>query len=224
MDWINLGNLQIASIVESEGPFLKASKIFLEATPENLAPYLDWLVPRAFCPHTGKLVMPIQSFLVRTPRHLILVDSCVGNNKSNDWYKPWHQQTGTVYMSRMAVLGVLPEEIDFVMCSHLHVDHCGWNTRLLDGKWVPTFPNAQYIFARTEFEQSEQNGGDVFTESVLPIMQAKQAVLVDMDHQVDDNVWLEPTPGHTPGHVAIHLMSAGKNAVMTGDLMQGLST
>lgn len=219
MDWTPLGQLQIASIVESQGPFLEAWKVFPEATRENLAPDMDWLCPRALCRRTGKLVMPVQSFIVRTPRALILIDACVGNHKSVPWYPPWHQRTSRVYLSRMAALGVTPADIDFVLCSHLHVDHIGWNTRWVDGKWRATFPNATYLFARSEFEQSERKGSDVFKESVLPIVEAGQAVLVDTDHQLDDNVWLAPSPGHTKGHVCIHLASRGLSAVMTGDLM-----
>ena len=219
MDWMKLGHLQIATMVESEGPVFRAVKVFPQATKENLDPYLDWLVPRALCLQSGKLVMPVQSYLVRTRRSLVLIDACVGNDKSNDWYRPWHKQTSDVYLSQMQALGARPEDVDYVLCSHLHVDHCGWNTRLVDGRWVPTFPNARYIFARTEFEDSQEHGGDVFEESVRPIAEAKQAVLVDTDHQLDDNIWLEPTPGHTRGHVAIHLSSDGKSALMTGDLM-----
>ena len=106
-----------------------------------------------------------------------------------------------------------------MLCTHLHVDHCGWNTRLVEDRRVPTFANAKYIFARREFENAQRRGEDIFRENVLPIIEAKQAVLVETDYQLDDNVWLQPTPGHTAGHVAIHLFSQDKHAVMTGDLM-----
>ena len=219
MDWINRGDLQIASIVESETPFLHPTDIFAEATTENLAPHLNWLMPHALCPDSGKFIMPIQSYLVRTQRSLILIDSCVGNNKSNAWYQPWYKQTSDVYLTQMTALGVHPEEVDYVLCTHLHVDHCGWNTRLVNDRWVPTFANAKYIFARREFEEAQTQGADIFRENVLPIIEAKQAVLVETDYQLDDNVWLQSTPGHTAGHVAIHLFSQDKHAVMTGDLM-----
>ena len=106
-----------------------------------------------------------------------------------------------------------------MLCSHLHSDHCGWNTRLRDGRWVPTFPKARYVFSRREVEDAEARGDSAFAESVVPVLEAGQADLVDMDHALDDEVWLEPTPGHTPGHVAIRLASRGDEAVMCGDLM-----
>jgi glyoxylase-like metal-dependent hydrolase (beta-lactamase superfamily II) len=109
-----------------------------------------------------------------------------------------------------------------VLCTHLHVDHCGWNTRLVDGRWIPTFPNARYIMARREFEAAQAASGDAtrtYEDNVLPIVEVGRAVFVDMDYELDDEVWLEPTPGHTLGHVAIGLRSQGVGAVFSGDLM-----
>lgn len=107
------------------------------------------------------------------------------------------------------------------MCTHLHSDHVGWNTQLRDGRWVPTFPNAKYIFARTEWEAFEalhrKHPQPQILDSVLPVMEAGQAELVSGDFALDDEVWLEPSPGHTPGHVCVRLGSQGKGAVITGD-------
>ena len=114
-----------------------------------------------------------------------------------------------------------PQDIDFVFCTHLHGDHCGWNTRLVDGHWVPTFPNTKYILASDEIEQFKTNPNESYRESVLPIIEAGQAILVDTDYALDDEVWLEPTIGHTPGHVAVGLTSQGQHAVMCGDLIHG---
>ncbi|HSH07118.1 MAG TPA: MBL fold metallo-hydrolase, partial [Burkholderiales bacterium] len=115
--------------------------------------------------------------------------------------------------------GVAPEDIDTVMCTHLHVDHCGWNTRLVDGRWVPTFPNARYLFARPEYEASAAGNSVVFRESVLPVMEAGQAVLVELDYEIEHGIHFEPTVGHTPGHVAVALASQGARGVMSGDLI-----
>ena len=131
------------------------------------------------------------------------------------------------YLADLAAAGVQPEEVDFVLCTHLHVDHVGWNTKLLNGRWVPTFPNAKYIFARKEYEFWEKRHVDgtegpvpnVYDDSVLPVMEAGQAVLVDMDHQIDDGLWFEPAPGHTAGNVVLNLQSQGENAVLSGDVM-----
>jgi glyoxylase-like metal-dependent hydrolase (beta-lactamase superfamily II) len=131
------------------------------------------------------------------------------------------------YLADLAAAGVRPEEVDFVLCTHLHVDHAGWNTQLINGRWVPTFPNAKYIFARTEYEFWERRHLDgsegpvpnVYDDSILPVMQAGQAVLVDADHQIDDGLWFEPAPGHTPGNVVVNLQSQGATGVLTGDVM-----
>jgi glyoxylase-like metal-dependent hydrolase (beta-lactamase superfamily II) len=126
-------------------------------------------------------------------------------------------------MRALASLELAPEDIDYVMCTHLHTDHVGWNTRLEGGRWVPTFPNARYVFSRKELEAWEK-GNPKFTrhaleDSVLPVIAAGQAQLVTNDFALDDEVWLEPSPGHTPDHVSVRLASNGHSAVMSGDLM-----
>ena len=129
------------------------------------------------------------------------------------------------FIEELASVGVHPEEVDFVLCTHLHVDHVGWNTKLLDGRWVPTFPNAKYIFSRNEFElwAARYEKGEtvpvplVYEDSVLPIVEAGQAIIVEDTHQIDDGMWLEPAPGHTPGHVSVWIESEGSRALITGD-------
>jgi len=125
------------------------------------------------------------------------------------------------FLPRLAAAGVTPENVDYVMCTHLHSDHVGWNTQLRDGRWVPTFPKARYIFAQREWDAWEAMQRETpqphLVDSVLPVMEARQAQLVGTDFALDDEVWLEPTPGHTPGHVSIHLASQGAHAVITGD-------
>jgi glyoxylase-like metal-dependent hydrolase (beta-lactamase superfamily II) len=204
-------------------PLETVTEWFPDCTDEALEPYLHWLKPRVIEPETGRLIFPIQSFLVRTARHTILVDGCVGNGKSIPYRSHWHRRNSTTFLERLADAGVAPEQVDYVLCTHLHLDHCGWNTRLVDGRWVPTFPNARYVMARREFEASQANAGNgnerTYEDNVVPVVEAGQAVFVDMDHALDDEVWLEPTPGHTPGHVAIALRSQGKAGVFSGDLM-----
>ena len=127
-------------------------------------------------------------------------------------------------MRALAALGIAPEDIDFVMCTHLHSDHVGWNTKLENGRWVPTFPNARYVFSEKELAAWRDVGHEKFSrtpyeDSVLPIVEAGRAELVKNDYALDDEVWLEPTPGHTPDHVAVALASRGETAIMCGDLM-----
>ena len=219
------GDIGLTRIVEMEMPLLEARTFFPDWDEAAIVPHADWMVPRHYRPDSGLVVLAIQAFLIKTARHTILVDSCVGNRKPrnreffNDAEFPW--------MDRLLATGTRPEDIDFVLCTHLHVDHVGWNTRLENGSWVPTFPNARYIFARTELDfwlaQSEQGlmtrTGDYVADSVIPILDAKRELLVEMDHQIEDGITLAPLPGHTPGQVGLRIASGGAEALLCGDLM-----
>jgi len=219
MKSFRVGTIEITRIIESEGPFIPLNTFLPDATPAAIDPYRHWLEPHALCPETGKMILPVQSYLVRTPHHRILIDTCVGNHKSNAFFKPWHNMQSEIWLNNLTDAGVGIEEIDYVLCTHLHLDHSGWNTRLIDGKWTPTFPNARYLFAREEYERAQNQGGVTFEDNVVPVMEAGLGILVDSNHAVDDHVWLEPAFGHTTGHVAIHLASMGQHAVMIGDIM-----
>lgn len=221
----SFGDVSVTRIVEMEMPMLGATEFFPDWDPRAVEAHRDWMVPRHFDPASGKVVINIQAFLIRTPHHTILVDTCVGNHKPrnremfNDQVFPW--------MDNFRAAGVTPEEIDFVLCTHMHVDHVGWNTKLEDGRWVPTFRNAKYIFSRTELdfwmEQSEQDRmtrtGDYVADSVIPILEAKRELVVDMDHAIEDGLTLEPLPGHTPGMVGLNVASGGDQAILCGDMM-----
>lgn len=217
-----VGDLTVVRALEMITPF-DPMTFFPETTRADWAPHEGWLKPTAMDPESGALLFPIQSYLVRTAHHTILIDSCVGNHKERPNRPFWHMKSDDTYMQALHALGVTPQDIDFVMCTHLHSDHVGWNTRLVDDRWVPTFPNAKYVFTRKELEAWEL-GHEKFArapleDSVLPVIAAGQAELVTNDYALDDEVWLEPTPGHTPDHVAICLASQGQRAVMCGDVM-----
>lgn len=214
-----VGDIEIQSIVEMEGTFLPPEKMFGDEIGAAFSSYRSELEPWALDPETGRLIFKFQSYLVRTPHHTALIDTCIGCNKTIAGFKRWANRTDQTWLDNLRAAGVQPEEIDFVFCTHLHVDHCGWNTQLRDGRWIPTFENAKYVFSKPEFAASEKDAGDTFRESVLPVMEAGQAVLVDMDHAIDDQLWLQPTPGHTPGHYAVTLASNGSRASMCGDLI-----
>lgn len=219
MTVLQLGDITVQRIVEHEIPVYHPSDIFDEATAEALEPYREWLEPKAMCPRTGLLVMPVQSYLVRTRHHCILIDSCCGRQKTYAEPPQWHQRSNEVWLANLLAAGVHPKDVDYVFCTHLHSDHCGWNTRLVDGRWAPTFPKAKYVFARDEYQATEAENSLIFIENVLPVMEAKQALLVDLDYALDDEVWLEPALGHSVGHVAVHLKSGRHHAAMCGDMM-----
>lgn len=214
-----LGDMTIDRILEEERALFRPSDFFEEATPEALAPHLPWLQPWAITADTERMVLPVQSYLVRTDHHTILIDTCIGCRKSDDAIPEWQDKRDETWLRNLEATGIGPEQIDFVFCTHLHLDHCGWNTRLVDGRWVPTFPNAKYIFARDEVAASEATDRAVFRENVEPILEAKQAVLVDLDYAIDDQVWIEPLTGHTVGHYGVGLKSNGEQAVMCGDML-----
>ncbi|MBT5649032.1 MAG: MBL fold metallo-hydrolase [Rhodospirillaceae bacterium] len=220
-----IGEVEIQRVVEFEAPLLDTFAIYPDADAETLARHKSWLEPRLQDPETGLLILAFHTFVIRTPRHVILVDTCGGNDRQRP-QKPRYHMNSWPYLENLATAGVQLDDVDFVLCTHLHVDHVGWNTRLVDGRWVPTFPNAKYLFARDEWAfweeeyKTERYTDDPYYEdSILPVIKAGSAVMVDGDHVIDDWVRLSPTPGHTPGHVCVHVECGGAQAVMSGDLM-----
>jgi glyoxylase-like metal-dependent hydrolase (beta-lactamase superfamily II) len=220
MQPLQFGKINVSRVVESEGP-TPPGFLLPDASQDGLRGHADWMAPHFFDPATGKLIMSVQTFILRTRHHTILVDTCVGNDKKRA-VEAWHMREGS-YLADLAAAGVTPEQVDFVLCTHLHVDHVGWNTRLRDGRWVPTFPNARYLFARKEWEHwkesREEDIEEILRDSVRPILEADQADLVEGDHEIEDGLWLEPTPGHTPGHVSLRISSGKREGVITGDLL-----
>ena len=217
------GDLIIHRIIEQETTFLPALDLFPQLSPDLLAQNRDWMRKAGTIDETDTLILCFQSYVVRTPHHTILIDSCIGNDKPRPLRPKWNMKTDDTYMSGLKAAGVSVEDIDFVMCTHLHVDHVGWNTKLEGGRWVPTFPKARYIFGKTEYDYwSEQNAKapvPPFGDSVLPVVEAKRADIVGDDFAVGDHLRILPTPGHTPGHVAFAFGRAKDDAVFVGDMM-----
>ena len=214
----NIGAAMITRIVEIEGPS-PGTFLFDEATPERLLQH-SWLKPR-FLTDDGRTIGSIHAFVVESEGRTIVVDTCVGNDKQRA-LKNWHMRQGR-FLADFAEAGFLRDNVDTVLCTHLHVDHVGWNTMRVEDRWMPTFPNARYLFGRKEWEHwsaaPEGADRDVQDDSVRPIFDAGLADLVEMDYRVTDEVRLVPTPGHTPGHVSVRIASRGEEAVITGDLM-----
>jgi glyoxylase-like metal-dependent hydrolase (beta-lactamase superfamily II) len=218
-----VGDLTIHRVIEQETTFLPALEVLPGLTPELLAEHRSWMRETGALDAGDVLILCFQSYIVRTPHHTILIDSCIGNDKPRPLRPKWNMKTDDTYMRALAASGFSVGDIDFVMCTHLHVDHVGWNTRLENGRWLPTFPNARYVFGKNEFDYwTEQNAKAPvapFADSVLPIVEANKAEIVRNDHQIGDHVRILPTPGHTPGHVAFTLGRGKDDAVFSGDLM-----
>ena len=216
---IELGAIRIERVVEWTGP-TRPTWLLPDATKEAVAAHRDWLAPH-FLDERGRFLMSIHAFLVRAPGLVVLVDTCVGNDKPRQ--NPTWSMMQTAFLADLAAVGVTPEAVDVVLCTHLHVDHVGWNTRRVDGRWVPTFPRARYLFARQEWAHwssvLEAETPTIMADSVRPVIDAGQAELVEMTHRISPELALEPTPGHTPGHVSLSIRAGGREAVITGDLM-----
>jgi glyoxylase-like metal-dependent hydrolase (beta-lactamase superfamily II) len=223
MKTLQFGDVTITSIIERDGPWRKPADMFPAYTEELAAKHLATLDPEVFDKATGMMNITYQTFIVRTKHHTILVDTCTGEDKGYPAPMDFPKQR---YLDEFKAAGLSFDKIDYVFCTHLHIDHCGWNTVLRNGRWVPTFPNAKYVFHKKEYtawEQATKEGknppGNVWTYNCLPIVEAGQALLVDDDYSLDDMVWLTPTPGHAPCHCCVNIKSGGKRASVTGDLM-----
>jgi glyoxylase-like metal-dependent hydrolase (beta-lactamase superfamily II) len=213
-----VGDVVVTKLVELELAG-KATWILPAATRENLLRDA-WLRPH-FVTEQGDALMSVHAFVVESQGRRIVVDTCIGNDKQLP-IPAWSQRKGP-FLADLAGAGFPAESIDTVLCTHLHVDHVGWNTRRENGRWVPTFANARHLWSRREYEHWDTAAPDDYTsvlaESVRPVFDAGLVDLVADDHAVTDEVRLEPTPGHTPGHVSVHIRSRGEEAVITGDLM-----
>lgn len=225
MKTLNFGNVTIDRVQDWYGPLLELKMFYPTFDEKILDAERDWLEPH-FLPSKGAprgemLHLSLHTFIVRTGSRVILVDTCVGNDKTRTVVPDWVNYKSD-YLDKLKAAGVKPEEVTHVMCTHLHFDHVGWNTKLENGRWVPTFPNARYIFDKTEFEGWANNQDDhgldgAYADSVLPVYEAGRADLVASDFALDDSVWLEPSRGHSPGHVCINVKGQKGQALFTGD-------
>jgi glyoxylase-like metal-dependent hydrolase (beta-lactamase superfamily II) len=214
-----IGRARVTRVVEIEGP-IPGVFILPDATPERIQE-MGWLRLH-FATASGKLLTSVHAFIVESEERRILVDTCVGNDKQRPGIPNWHLRHGP-FLSDLAAAGFPPESIDTVVCTHLHVDHVGWNTMLVDGVWVPTFSRARYLMGIEEWtyweSHPEPQGGDVIGDSIRPLLDAGLVDLVASDQRITGEVRLVPTFGHTPGHVSVHITSDGEEAIITGDVM-----
>ena len=203
-----VGDVTITMIRESVSP-TPLEMMFADSSPEVLEANASWLRP-VFVDESGNLNISIHALVVESAGHTIVVDTCVGD-RNLPGYDLLNDLEST-FLADLDAAGFDPGAVDVVLCTHLHFDHVGWNTILVDGEWVPTFPNARYLFNRTEYEywdSGAEGAAITFGDAVRPVLDAGLADLVDSDHAVTEEIHLEPSPGHTPGHVSVRISSVG---------------
>jgi glyoxylase-like metal-dependent hydrolase (beta-lactamase superfamily II) len=214
-----IGEVKISRIIESEAPW-PGTWLLPDATAENIKKEASWLLP-TFSDEKGKLRMSIHALVLESQGKRIVVDTCIGNDKVRS--NPVWSNLKLPFLDDLKKAGFARDDIDSVVCTHLHVDHVGWNTTLENGRWVPTFPHASYIVGGTEWDYfskvEDKDSRAPVEDSVRPVVDSGHAKLVDSNFRITDEVWLEPTPGHTPGHHSVRISSMGQEAVITGDLI-----
>lgn len=215
----NVGRIRVTRVMELP-PTPSDPAVFLQATRPDILAHRDWLCP-SFATDEGDIILHFQAFIIEADGRRIMVDPCIGNHKRRG--HPLLDMLDSPFLDRLERAGFPRESIDYVLCTHLHVDHCGWNTMLVDDEWVPTFPNARYLFAKAEVDcaaaDKEGDAAAIFEDSVKPILESGLADFVEPDQLIVDGVRLKPTPGHTLGHCSIVLSSEGQEAIITGDVI-----
>jgi glyoxylase-like metal-dependent hydrolase (beta-lactamase superfamily II) len=230
MTQLSVGKATITRIEETYQPVYHPKELFPEYNDEIYATHKHWLAPNHYDHETRKVKLSVHSWLLQIGTQKILIDACCGNHKLRPT-RPWWNMLDTPYLERLAAAGARPEEIDLVMCTHLHHDHLGWNTQQKDGRWVPTFPNARYVFSKPDVDYFARMDADprtapaefgTFRECVVPVIEAGRADLVTGPHRLNDHIEIIPAGGHSPGHVVFRLDSAGAQAMFIGDVFHHL--
>jgi glyoxylase-like metal-dependent hydrolase (beta-lactamase superfamily II) len=217
-----IGDVEVARIVEVNNWEDDIAMLLPDGKAEFVQQF-PWLVPH-FATPAGKMLISFQCFVLKSRDKRVMIDTCIGADRQREF--PVFCNLQTTFLKDLEAAGFPPRTINTVMCTHLHFDHVGWNTQLVNGKWVPTFPQARYLFGKHEYDHWQHlrethgyHNVDHLADSIDPIVAAKLAEFVSTDYRLTDEVWLEPTPGHTPGHVSVHIRSRGEEAVITGDMM-----
>ncbi|MEV6386902.1 MBL fold metallo-hydrolase [Nocardia xishanensis] len=232
---IRLGDVEITRVVEWEGAIAPPAAILPDAPQRVWENNRSTLHPHFWDAETDMYRAAMNTWVLRSAGRIILVDTGIGNDKYRP-YAPVLSYLRTDFLTRLAAVGVAPEDVDLVINTHVHADHVGWNTTLADNAWVPTFPNARYLLNEADVRywdplnghrKSAVVGGltadfgnqNMFEDSVAPVIQAGQAVLWEDSHVIDENLHLRVEPGHTPGSAVLELTSGSDRAVFVGDLL-----
>ncbi len=222
-----IGSVEIGRVLDSYLLGETMQGWFPDFNRDAIKAHEHWLCPTHYDLESGHFAMPVHSWLLRVGRFNVLIDTCLGNDKFRPGLVEGHR-LDTRYLTRLADIGLTPDDIDYVLCTHLHVDHIGWNTRLDNGHWVPTFPNARYVFSNTEYEAAKRDALDPTSrpffkhaseDPIHPVVEAGKACLVDGVCELVDHLTLRPAPGHSPGHLRIELRSQGASGVFAGDIL-----
>lgn len=217
-----IGKVEVTRIVEVNDHTDPLAFLLPEGGSPELMKKYDWLFPNFATPE-GDMKISFQCFVLKAGNHRMMIDTCIGNDRRRQF--DIFTNMNTSFLADIAAADCPADKINTVICTHLHFDHVGWNTHKVNGKWVPTFPNARYLFGKTEWEHWNRHPRDGSMEaehlvdSLDPILAAGLADFVDGEHRITNEIRLIPTPGHTPGHVSVHISSRGQDAVITGDLM-----
>ena len=224
---VAVGAARITRIEETYGPNFEARTFFPDWEPGLVDKHSDWMVPNHYDVESGFLKLSVHSWLIEVGGRRILIDTCVGNHKPRPARPMWHLMK-TRYVEHLMAAGVRPEQIDIVMCTHLHQDHVGWNTQLVDGRWEPTFPNARYIFSKADYDYSRARDQDPatapanhgsFRDSIVPVVEEGLAQIIEPPYTIDEYLTIDSAPGHTPGHIVIRLSSKNQEALFSGDIL-----
>ena len=226
---IELGRMRVHKVHEMDSPVPLLSQL-PGTTADDMKRLLTWYDQPDEVnadPETSFMTFSVHSWVIEIDGRTILIDTCCGNHKNRAL--PEVHQLDTEYLGNLRRAGFAPEDIDMVMCTHLHFDHVGWNTRLDNGRWVPTFPNARYVFGKRDFEyfkanpEGEELHNAAFLDSIVPVMEAGQGDLVDEDsvahREIGDGVWLDPAFGHSPGCCTVNAQADGPPGVFWGDVI-----
>jgi glyoxylase-like metal-dependent hydrolase (beta-lactamase superfamily II) len=216
LSW-RVGRVKITRIVEMDLPV--PTKVIPQATAAELRK-LPWLYPHFVSEDDATLKLSIHALLVEAPGLKLIVDTCIGNNRPREI--TGGEPLATPFLQHLQEAGWSRDGVDAVLCTHLHVDHVGWNTMLENGKWAPTFPGARYLIGRREYEfwstHDDEEQQAMLGDNVKPIFDAGLVELVEQDHVISPEIRLTPSIGHTPGHVSVMIESEGERAVITGDI------
>jgi len=229
MDGFRIGAHTVRRIEEWQGEFTPPELLFDRFDREAFERHRESFEPDYL--RNGNIYGYLQSWLIETPSLKVLYDTGAGNRKDRPAI-PIFGNLDSDFLDRLRAAGTDPDAVDIVICSHLHIDHVGWNTRLDRGKWVPTFANARYLLpsidrdfwdpvdeARYAMARGAEVNRNVFEDSVQPILDSGQAELVGDGFAVADGITIHDAPGHTPGHIVLRVESEGDVALFVGDIM-----